>query len=273
MGIVLSRSIGLAVPAATGINANNPLIGWRNVVTTGAITADGETSADPATNLANASTANKWTGASAVAQTLVVDVPAGEAVDYVGIARHNFGSKGITVSLDTRPSTADDWTEAVPEFLPADDAPILMRFAEHEPAQVRVNLGAGDAAPSAAVLHVGKLLVLQRRLYVGHEPAGMARRENVVTATSQGGQFLGAVVTGETLQSSIDLANLTPGWVRGNLDPFLAAGSSVAFFWAWRPSTYPGEVVYAWRTGAHRLVNQRSNGMMQFSMPIGATRS
>lgn len=273
MSIVISRALGLAAELDLDITTDNPLIGWANLVTTANLAADGAAEGYPVTNLANPSTADgaSWKGATTDAQDLTLTVPEGEAIDYVGIARHNFATAGVTVAIDVKTEIGDDWTEVVAEFLPGDDDPILARFTAQLPGFLRIRLGAGTAAPQVAVVHVGQVLVLARRLYVGHAPISHAVREQVVTATSQGGQFLGAVVTGKTLETAIEIANLDPAWFRANLAPFVAAGRSAAFFWAWRPATYAREVAYCWRTGDVRAVNQRSNGMMQVSIPIAGT--
>lgn len=271
MTIIISRALGLGRPASAGFTDDNPLIGWRNVVTTASLAADGEDANNPAVNLANPSTFSKWIAAAAAEQFLTVTVPEGGQVDYVGVARHNFGSAQIPVSVETRAEAADDWVEVVPPALLADDAPVILAFEPQEVGHVRLRMGAGIVPPQAAVMHAGVLLVSQRRVYVSHTPLPMGRVRNVRNGRSESGNFLGRIVTGQKLESSVELRRLTPVWVRRHLDPFLEAGANTPFFFAWRPASYPRETGYAWLTNDPRPENTGPAGLMAVTLQFGGT--
>jgi hypothetical protein len=100
------------------------------------------------------------------------------------------------------------------------DGPALFRFAPQGVANLRVRLQPGAAAPTAAVIYAGKLLVLQRRIYVGHIPINYGRVTKVVNGRSESGAFLGRIVLGEMTQTKVDLQNLLPLWYRANMEPF-----------------------------------------------------
>lgn len=129
-------------------------------------------------------------------------------------------------------------------------------------------MASGNDIPRCAVLYCGKLLVLQRRFYVGHVPINYGRKVNVISGQSESGQFLGRIVTGRATATSVALQNLTPTWVRQNLVPFLRAAEDQPFFFAWRPQTYPREVGYAWLTNNPEPMNQRPNGMMSCTLQM-----
>jgi hypothetical protein len=61
---------------------------------------------------------------------------------------------------------------------------------------------------------------------------------------------------------------MTPGWYRQNFDPFLVAAKDSPFFWAWRPFSFATEVGYVWLRNDPKVVNQRTNGMMNVSLEI-----
>lgn len=275
MSVVISSSLTIADVISGGgvITADNPIIGYDNLVTTANISATTEDADFPAANLANPATHLKWQGlvdSPAADEYLTIDAETAELIDYVGIAGHNFYSGQIAVSLEILDASASppDWVETVAPFIPPNDGPILMRFTPQAIAQIRVRLQPGTAAPKAAVVYCGALLVLQPRLYVGHTPMPYGRSLMTANPRSISGAFLGRIVLSEKTGTSIDLQNLTPAWYRTYMEPFLIAAKELPFFFAWRPSSYPYEVGYGWLAGDPKPVNQRNNGMMQVTLDL-----
>ncbi|MET4634966.1 hypothetical protein [Kaistia defluvii] len=267
--IVISPSVVLS--SGGGVNANNPVVGWHNLVTIGNLAASGSAAAYPVLNLANPSTAQaqSWRGSNTAEQYLTVTVGTDEFIDYLAVARHNFGSGAVVVSVEGMAVEGGSWAELASEILPADDSPLLFRFVPQALFQIRLRMQPGAVIPRAAVLYVGKLLVLQRRIYVGHTPIPFGRESRITTGISESGDFLGRIVLGESLETSVDLQNMTPSWYRAQMDPFIVASKEVPFFFAWRPASYPRETGFAWMTNNPKPSNQRSNGMMQISLSMG----
>jgi hypothetical protein len=272
MGIVISSRLVLGgePPSNDEIDANNPLIGYRNLVTAGNITATTELAGFPALHLANPATHLRWQGATSAAdQFITMVLNAGEDIDYLGIARHNLGSARIPVSIETRAADGVTWIPIVAERMLAGDGPVIFRFTPQPASALRIRLQPGAGAPTLAVVYAGKLLVLQRRIYVGHTPMPLGRTTRIVSAKSESGNFLGRIVLSESTATSVQLQNLMPAWYRSEFDPFVAAAKESPFFFAWRPGDYPGEVGYAWLTGEPKPSNQRPNGMMQVTLELG----
>jgi hypothetical protein len=212
------------------------------------VVADTENADFPASNLANPATHLVWLASPdspAADEYLTVTTSYADDLDYVGIARHNLGSANIPVSIE---GFAGSWEEIVEETILPDDGPALFRFDPAVYSQVRVRLQPGDAAATIAVLYVGKLLVMERRIYVGHTPLDHARKTRVVNARSESGNYLGSIVLSQFAESSAAFQLINPAWYRANLDPFLTQGKGTTFFFAWRPTSYPHEVGYAWLT-------------------------
>jgi hypothetical protein len=276
MGVIISGSLVVTDTVSGGgiINADNPLIGYQQLVTTSNVSATTEDTGFPATHLANPSTNLRWqgvTGSPEADEYITIAVNTAEDVDYVGIAHHNFYSAQIPVSIEVLDADAspETWTEIVADTIPPNDGPLLFRFTPQAISSIRIRMQPGDAAPYAAVVYVGKLFVLQRRLYVGHTPINYGRTAKITNARSESGNFLGRIVLNETTKTSVALDNLTPDWYRTYLDPFIAASKEDPFFFAWRPSTYPNEVGYVWMINDPQPSNQRPNGMMQVSLELG----
>lgn len=275
MAVVISNSLTLADVISGGgvINADNPIIGYQSRVTASNISATTEDLDFPASNMGNVSTALRWLGlvsSPAEDEYITVNVGTAELCDYIGIARHNFGTAQITVSVEALDEDAspDEWIEIVQEFIPANDQPIIMRFTPQALSQVRIRLQPGSAAPTAAVVYVGALLVVQRRIYVGHTPSNFGRSSKVINARSENGSFLGRIVLNEMVKTQVSVENLTPSWYRSYFDPFVTAAREDPFFFAWRPGAYPNECAFAWLTNDPKPSNQSPNGLMEVSFEL-----
>lgn len=264
--IVLSPSLILS--ASLSLGANNPLLGWRNLVTEGGVAADSAATGYPVSNVANPATYPPWRSASADEQYLTIHLGSAD-VDYVGIAAHNLGSAHIPVSIEGLAGPTESWTELVPDAIYGDDRPLLFRFPTQPLSDIRIRLQAGAAPPEIAVVKTGVLTIMPRRIYVGHTPITDGRRTDVANGQSESGQYLGRLVTGERLDTSAKFENLPALWYREEMRPFLDyASRDGTFFFAWRPSSYPKEVGYSWLTGDVRPQNQRSNGMMSVELSL-----
>jgi hypothetical protein len=243
MSLVISSAVVLA-DVADGLSLDHPVIGWHTVVTSTTIVADTTADGYPASNLANPATHLEWHAADMTAQYLTITTNEVDEIDYVAVAKHNFSTAEITVSIEGFISSV--WTEIVDQVLLPDDGPALFRFTAQSLSHVRIRLQAGSAIPRAAVVYAGKLLVVERKVYVGHTPLPHARKHAIANNRSESGNFLGRIVLGESRESTIPLSLISPDWYRENMDPFLAVADETPFFFAWRPQTYPREIGYGW---------------------------
>ena len=274
MSVVISGSLVLGDVQSGGgvINADNPLIAYNNFVDASNVSATTSATGNLATNLANPSTALKWLAASASPLTdeyITLALNTAELVDYVAIARHNFGTAGITVSLESLDEgSPETWTEIISEFIPADDSAILMRFTPQAVTSLRIKLQPGTTEATAAVVYAGALLVLQRRIFVGHTPIKYGRKSRITNGRSESGDFLGRIVLSEMTSTKVDMQNITGPWYRTYLDPFIQDSKTRPFFFAWRPSSYPSEIGFAWMTNDPQPSNSLPNGMMQISLEM-----
>jgi hypothetical protein len=258
---VVIISENLVIAEGGTLDGNSPLIGYANQVTTSSVAATTANASYPVSNLANPATHLQWKGTATSATEYITITPSG-AVDYLAIARHNFGTAAITVVAQTTVDSGATWVDQA-TILPGTDEPILFWFASDTYDTVRLKLTVGATLPALAVLYAGALLRLQRHVYVGHTPITMGRDVKSANGMSEAGHFLGRVVVGEGRSTSLPMENLTPSWYRTYMDPFVIAAQERPFFFAWRPGDYPLEIGYCWLTNSPRPTNQRSNGMMQ----------
>lgn len=271
-GVVISSSVVL--DGGNDFNGNSPIIGYQNRVTANNISATSSDPDYPVTNLANPATHLLWksgAGSPSSSEYLTVILDTEEEVDYVGIARHNLFSNLMPVTIEGA-ITPGVWFELIPEQVLFDNGPVIFRFEKQSLYAVRLKIGAATAdapvTPFVAVMYVGALLIVQRRIYVGHSPISLGRKLQVVNNRSISGAFLGRIITGESREGSINLKNLTASWYRLYFNPFVIFAKDAPFFWSWRPGDYPNEVGYVWLTNDPIPKNQSPNGMMQIDLEI-----
>lgn len=264
--ILLSQSV-LLTPAP-GLDLNAPIIGYQSLLTRNNVTADYEDADFPAVNLSSPMTTYKWKSTSILTQYVTIDTSPDDPVDYIGLARHNFGS--TQCSVEVQALIDGSWVTVFAEAMLGSDSPAILRIEETYAEAFRLKLNpSGDIPPQLAVIFVGKLLVMARRIYVGHTPLPYGKSLEVTTGEAESGDYQGRIVTKRKLDTTANFQNLTPSWYRTYMAPFIEAVEDQAFFFGWRPYTYPTEVGYAWIKGNPQPTNQRSNGMMQISVPMG----
>jgi hypothetical protein len=245
MSLVISSALVVA-DEADDLSLDHPVIGWHTVVTAETIVATAANASYPASNLANPATHLEWRGTSTILQYITVTTNYVDEIDYVAVAKHNFSSAEIAVSIEGFISGV--WTTIVEAVMLPDDGPALFRFTAQSLSQVRIKLAAGSEVPRAAVVYVGKLLVIERKVYAGHMSITDGIKVTVANGRSESGNFLGRIVLGEHRETTVPLSLITPAWFRSNMREFLTDGRDLPFFFAWRPQTYPREVGYGWLT-------------------------
>ena len=281
-GVVVSP--GLVVNAGVdNLNADSPIVGYQNLVTASNVTATTEDADFPISNVASSSTYLRWksgAGSPTSEEYITVLPDTADDLDYLAIARHNFGTSQAVVSVEgvsEEPGSPADWFELVGETLLPNDSPTIFRFTPQPLYGIRLRIQESQAAtpatPFLAVLYVGKLLLLQRRIYVGHTPITMGRELSLANHRSINGNFLGRIVLAKRTKTTVELKNLTPDWYRTYMDPFLLAAEEAPFFFGWRPGTYPYETGFVWLAADPKPQNQLANGMMQVSLDLEGTIS
>ena len=276
MTVVISSELVISSQSQSSggvtFNANNGILGWVNYVLPSNIQADSADPLFPVTQLANPSTYLYWLSASTAMQRVIFTDNFENLLDYVGIAGHNFGSDAIGVKIEVASSIDSsgdyDWVDVTSEVIPVDDTPMMFRFTPGLHLAVSITLFPNGIAPRMAVVYVGKLTVIERRMYVGHRIINYNTTANVITGRSETGIFLGRISLGEFNESQIEFTNMTPQFYRSDLEPFRKAAITRPFFFAWRPSSYPLEVGYCWAMGDMSVQNTHPNGFMSASLNV-----
>ena len=220
---------------------NYPRIAYQNFVSSATLTASSAATGFAANNLKNPLTWNFWRPSSVTA-TMEFNLGAVRTVDYCGIAAHNCGTKGNTITLEYW--DGDSWV-TIDTHVPTDDSVILFLFDPILAQVFRLSIS-GGTAPTISTVYMGQALVSQRSMYVGHTPITLNQKHVVRPQRSEGGQWLGRSVIRQAAQANIALKHLTAAWVRTYLEPFIESAVNYPFFFAWRPTEFPAEVGYCW---------------------------
>jgi hypothetical protein len=265
VSLVISRDIVLTTPIV--VDGNLPLIGWHNVVTAAGISAGTANAAYPASNLANPQTFSRWQAGDTTEQYLTLSALTPTDLDYLGIAAHNLASAGISVSIDGKLGEGD-WFELVQEVQLPNDGPAMFRWETQSLSAVRLHLRSGDAAARIAVAYLGKLLVMERKIWQGQTPPNLGRMSRAISGKAESGQFLGRSVLSEWVEIKVPLSLLDPAWFRENMVPFFTAARNVPFFFAWRPQDYPFEVGYLWFNSDPVPTNESPTGLIATTLDL-----
>ena len=263
--IVISPSL---VMSESDLTPDHPIIGYRNIVTTANIAADGADANYPVTNLANPATHLRWQSDDDDEQYLTITTGSADPIDYVGIAKHNFGTAEIAVSIE-----GDDgggYDTLVDPAIPGDDSALVFWFTPAAFTAIRIKLAAGSAIPRAAVVMAGKLLVLPRKIWQDHTPIPFGRRQKVINGRSESGNYLGSIATTAWNEGRIKSSLISPTDYREDIDDWMRAAvfDRQTFFFGWRPESYPNEVGYCWATNDAQPRNASGHGLTEFDMQI-----
>lgn len=227
------------------------------------VVASSESTDFEAENVGDYLTWDFWRPAELPA-TLTITTPEAETVDYALIAAHTIGSTMTAVKLEY--FDGSDWV-ALFETAPGVDNVIVALFDAVTTNQFRLSL-AGSSIPSIGVVMLGRALAMQRKLYQGHGPITLSKRTVKLPNRSEGGQWLGASIRREGVQTSISFAHLTASWVRSKFEPFIESARKYPFGWVWRPEEFPAEVAYVQAIGDIRPTNSGPRDMMSVTFEV-----
>lgn len=260
--IVISTDLMLG--GALAYPLDTPVFGWHNLVTALNVSASSEDADFPAANVGNPLTFNTWKADASMSpvtignEVLAFSLDSADPLDYVGIARHNFGSGEIPVSIYgyselTGSPAVPDWQLLVGPALLGDDEPAIFRFDPQALLGVEVRLGTGTKVAQCAVVYIGKLLVCQRGTHAAHVPITDGRATKTITGKAEAGAYLGRITTGRSSSTTFALKMVDEAWFRATMRPFVrGAAEDNPFFFAWAPQEFPLDVGYCWLTSDPR---------------------
>ena len=193
----------------------------------------------PVINVTRSNTHEMWRPTADLSK-IVAEWAAPVTVNYLAIARHDLGSKGLGGELWIKEPEGS--FEKVAEFAPTSDKPFLIPFlaTEIEEAEIRF----GEGRPFIAVVHLGEAVVMERPLRASMQPVWLTRQTRVETQTSDGGEMLGSILVRKGNAVSPSWNNLSRDFYNGPLANLAEKLPGCGFFFQWQPAEHPSEVVW-----------------------------
>lgn len=267
-------SPGYVASLSTPVEPHWPAVLWDSLVRHDNVAAGSEDPDHPASNLANASTYQRWQSLSDDVQTLTIGpLEAPGPIDCIAWQGANFGSTGRSVSIEgLTAEPGATYEELVPATMFADDSPAMFLVPRSYLTHVRITISAAEGLPRMGVLFIGRSLRIQPGIQPGYVPIADALEVERVPGISQGGDYLGAIVTHERRRTSAQIDYMPGDWFRQEMRPFVqAANRGRTFFWWAQPDDAPDEVAYCWFDGATARASVATvMGERSITLPIAA---
>lgn len=252
--------------------ANTPAICYENLLTTGTTTASSEATDYDVENCYDGLTTpgDAWKPTGFSSEWVKVDMGSATSADYWAVFGHDLHTQGATIKLQHSPDNSV-WTD-VSSVTPTTSAAIVRTFTSASKRYWRFLITGGSAAASIGVLAVGARLDMEKGMKAGFTPPTYARDPALMPNKTEGGHFAGRSLLRRGVKFRADFTNLTPAWVRSNVDTLLDEIETKPFFFSWDPSAYQGEAVYCWTT-APPSIEYTSPTFMSLSLSLeGLTR-
>jgi hypothetical protein len=264
--IHISSNLYLSQRAA---EAGLPLIGYQSILDISNVSADSSPEATPVVNLVNEQTNQFWISDSLSEQYIYFNNSEFDDIDYIGIAKSNFGTGGIEYQLQYS-EDGDSWEDVFDGLIPENDNAIVHHFDTLSVSFFRLRIDPDSVEPRIAHIKLGKVLAMPRCIRAPHSAITLSRETDKVNNTSENGAFLGRIIKRRYLQSSYEFKNINPLYYRQYIHPFSTHAQTGAFFIAWKPLTYPTEVAYGWTMDDISFHADNDNGAGTVSFGVKA---
>lgn len=264
--MIVFSQVHLLAESAAGRPLTHARILWDNALrdlAAASVVASSEAEGFPADAVLRPDTAEGWKPTSLPA-TLDIDLGTSTDITAFGLLA-TLGSAGASAKFETSPDgVAYDTFSA--EVGPGDDAPVMFLDDLVLHRHVRLTISGTDEIPIVQTIYAGEALAMQRAIYRGVTPISLARETVLHGSESTGGQILGQGFRRHGVAGSIPFEGVKADFYRSEVDPFVRAARSLPAFIAWRPATYPLEVVYARIVGDVHPQNTGPRDRMSFSL-------
>jgi len=224
-----------------------PLVLWDNILLNGTVTASTEATDAPIENALTDSTWDYWQPTT-TSGTVSLSLGSSTTASALGIAAHDLGSKGATVTVKRGATT-------VATINPTDDTPILILFASSSSSTWSVEITGASSAFSIGNMVLGVPLIFESGVVPSYTPSYMADNVELLMNQSLGGQFFQNRVIRKSAETSIQLNILERSFIEGatfqNFRDYYNDGKT--FYWAAGPSVFEKDVAFCRRTNGGEM--------------------
>lgn len=193
-----------------------------------------------------------------------------QTVDYFAIWGHNlFGNS----TYFTFQYSDDDvtWTTKA-GGAPTDNETIYRETPSSSHKYWRIIITSATPSTAIAGVQIGETTTLETGLATGLAIPAISPIVESKTAMSELGVNLGATVKRTGVKGSIQMSNLSPEWVRSDLQPLIAhLNNGYPAVFAWDPDNYPDETLLIWKSADIPAPTYSTPLYMSASIPFEGT--
>ena len=198
-------------------------------------------------------TGGGWQVTGAGDKTLAVTLDAVTNVDSYGIYKHNLGTLGLTIKLQTSIDGAV-WTDVTGSVkTPIDDTALFFVAVTSVSSRfIRLHI-AGLLAGETLILaqaFVSASLRVFNPPEPGWVPPNIALDNKYLNTQSEGGDFMGRTFIRKGGKTSFMVSIADAAWIRSDWLPFMLEAEKHPFYHAWDTVSFPNEVAFCYTDGA-----------------------
>lgn len=229
---------------ATETNVINVL--YSSVFETGVLTGSNETEGYVAANVIDDATWNGWRP-SEVPANVRTDCTVDVICDMAGIAAHDMATSGAGFRVQYSADTFT-WTTVSDTVYPLTNDDIFVCFPQASARYWRVEIV--GAICTVGVIKLGKKLAFPCAPIEGHKPLHHARKVEMLSNKSMGGNFLGNRPVSIGAETSVNIGMVDRDWAENDLAAFeWHYNTGRAFFYCGSPSDTAKDRGYCRREG------------------------
>lgn len=248
MSIVVNQNLAIWVQGSSYIGYDNLFL--RDGAVSVASEADDGFPGSNATSWLT--TGGGWQTTGAGDKTLAVTLLLAENIDSYGVYKHNLGTLGLTVKLQTS-SDGVAWTDLPgSEKTPAnDDAIYFVATATVSAKYARLNI-AGLLAGETLIIgnaFVSASLRVFSPPETGFIPPNLALDNKYLNNRSEGGDFMGRTFIRKGSKTNFTVSIADDDWIRTDWFPFMEAAEAHPFYHAWDTTAHAAEVAFCYTDG------------------------
>lgn len=242
-------------------------IGYQRAA--GVVTANSEAAGFPAVNAGTLRTDSAWRPA-VVPASWSITFAAPSSVSYIGIAKHDLGSKNATIAVRYNDGGGITTFPGLGAISPTNDKPIMILVDPRSVTSITITISSADAMPTIAVISAGVVDEMPRPFVWTGQPISEGEQIAFEDTRSQTGNWLGRSVQSQGLQFSLTMQNASEAWRKTVLQDFKvwANGEGAAFFVAARPAGYAEEVAFAWMNDTARASRGKQNNQVSTEVTL-----
>ena len=188
----------------------------------------------------------------------------------LGVAAHNLGSKGATVSVRDGINSG----LIIASYQPVDDSPFILEFDDHTTDEWTISVDAGpNDDPFVNIIVLGSAMNLERSAFLNVTPPGFNPSDEYNRNRSETGQTMGLTLKRLGIQNEISFDNVSLQWIKDEWQTFTDHMRKKACFWGWDQDDNPLDVAFVERDGNPQanpttIGGPNQQGYWQVSLPV-----